>query len=176
MTLSGLFQHLSTFRGAQYKIYKDGLPDSVRNAIWALVELFDHSSQKVREDIVSLVSHEISFLFFAFSTAMAVKAVQQRNEEPLIRGLEALAIENCVFDWRDSLATLALLHHSALKIGTDPEKLIKNVAILAMETAREKLFYPFLARTPEDRELTKFGVKEGKTASGEFTYVSLHQP
>ena len=173
MTPTECFQHLHGFKGKQYEIHKHGLPDAVRKNISVLCESFENSSYDVREQIVSLAVREISFLFFVFSEAMAIAAVQHEDKHSVIRGLEALAIENCIADWRDSLLRLVLLYHSAVKIYADPEKLIGEVANLAMKTAQEKLFYPFLARTPEDRQLAKFGVKEGKTPNGEFAYVTV---
>ena len=172
MTPIECFQHLYRFKGTQYEIHKKGLPDTVRKNISVLCKLFDNSSYDVRKQIVLLADREISFLFLVYSEAMAIAAVQRRDNHSVIRGLEALAIENCIGDWRDSLLCLVLLYHSAVKIDADPEKLISDVASLAMETARDKLFYPFLARAPEDRQLGKFGLKEGENSEGEFTYLS----
>jgi hypothetical protein len=167
-----VFQRLSDLRGNEYRIFRKGLPESAREDISSLCELFETASYEGREQIVSLVRRETGFLFLRFSTEMAVAAVRQGDMQFVIRGLQALAIENCNGDWRDSVCALAVLNHSAEKIGSDPEKLIKDVAALAMKNAQDKLFYRFLSRAPKDRELTKFGAQEGTTPEGEFTYVS----
>ena len=111
------FQHLYGFKGREYEIHKKGLPDSVRKNISVLCELIENPSYSVREQIVSLASREISFLFLAFSETMAIGAVQQGDKQSVIRGLEALAIENCIGDWRDSILRLVLLYHSGVKIN-----------------------------------------------------------
>ena len=75
---------------------------------------------------------------------MATAAIRSRDKQFIIQGLDALAIENCVADWRDRTLRLALLYHSARKIGADPEELIKAVAAFAMAAAQKNLFGPFL--------------------------------
>jgi len=174
MAPDDIFQRLYALKGTEYEVHKKGLPEGVRENISSLCELFETASYEGREQIVSLVRREISFLLLRFSELMAIAGVRQGDKQCVVRGLEALAIENCIGDWRDSMCRLAALHHSAKKVGSDPEKLIKDVAALAMKRAQDTLFYRFLSWAPADRELTKFGAIEGTTAEGEFTYVSLH--
>jgi hypothetical protein len=168
-----LFQELYNFKGKEYEIHKKDSPDRVQDNITLLCGLFENSCHEIRQEIISSVVREISFLFLRFSELMAITAVRRRDKQCIVQGLEALAIENCLADWRDSTIRLALLNHSALKIGADPEELIKSVATLALNTAHKNLFCSFLDRLPEDKQLAKMGVKEGATPDGEFTYVSL---
>jgi hypothetical protein len=70
-----------------------------------------------RASIHSMITAESSFLFFMYAKAMAVEAVRERQEGQIFKGLIALVVENGVFDRRDSMMVLVLLHHSAVKIG-----------------------------------------------------------
>src|SRR5215469_16653237 len=161
MQIDQQFRDLDGYRGKEYEIQKKGLPQRAREGIANLCKLFEKSSYEMKKEITGKVVPEISFLFLVFSELMANTAVRRGEKQRIVQGLEAVAIENCVFDARDSALRLALLHHSALKIGTDPEELIRFVAAFALETAKKNLFEPFLSRSPESRQLANFGLKEG---------------
>jgi hypothetical protein len=129
------------------------------------------ASPEERHRVNCLVTPEISFLFFIYGKAMAIEAVRERDEAKVFKGLVALAVENQVFDWRDSLTVLTLLYHSAIKIGADASNLFQRVAtISASQTSTN--FSKFLARSPENRDIAKFGFKEGTDLHGNFAYVS----
>jgi len=127
-------------------------------------------SQEERRDINSFVSPEISFLFFMFGKAMAVESVRERDEGKVFSGLISLSIENRSFDWRESLIVLSLLYHSAAKIAVTVEELFRRAAALSSSQTGDGLLQ-FLARTPENRDITRFGFKEGTDAEGKFSYV-----
>ena len=124
-----------------------------------------------RASIHSMVTPEISFLFFMYAKAMAVEAVRERQEEKVFRGLIVLAVENRLFDWRDSMMVMVLLHHSAAKIGADTSQLFQRAAAISTPQTSEG-FLQFLARAPENLELAKFGYQEGMDSEGNFAYVS----
>jgi hypothetical protein len=124
-----------------------------------------------RARIQSMVTPEISFLFFMYAKAMAVEAVRERREEKVFRGLVALAIENRVFDWRDSMMVLVLLRHSAAKIGADASQLFQRAGAISTPQTSEG-FLQFSARAPENLDLAKFGYQEGTDSEGNFAYVS----
>jgi hypothetical protein len=124
-----------------------------------------------RASFHSMVTPGISFLFFMYAKAMAVEAVRERQEEKIFKGLIALAVENRVFDWRDSMMVLVLLHHSAVKIGADPSQLFQRAAAISTPQTSEG-FLQFSARTPENLDLAKFGYQEGTDSEGNFAYVS----
>lgn len=124
-----------------------------------------------RASIHSMVTPEISFLFFMYARAMAVEAVREREEEKVFQGLIALAVENRAFDWRDSMIVLALLHHSAAKIGADASELFQRAAAISTPKTSDG-FLRFSARTPENLDLAKFGYQEGTDSEGNFAYIS----
>ena len=129
------------------------------------------ASADERARIRSMVTPEISFLFFMYAKAMAVDAVREREEDKVFKGLIALVVENRVFDWRDSMIVLALLHHSASKIGADASQLFHRAATISTPQTSEG-FLQFSARTPENLDLAKFGYQEGTDSEDNFAYVS----
>ncbi|MGC2162724.1 MAG: hypothetical protein WA634_12495 [Silvibacterium sp.] len=172
METSTHFQQLYLFKGKEYSLYKTGLPDSVIESINSLCMSFEVCSEETRREITSYVTREISYLFLMFSDRAALEALHRKDEECIVRGLEALTIENCKVDWRDSTLRLAPLYHSAVSIGADPERLIASVAAIAVEPAKTQLLLSFLERSPENRELAKFGLKETLGTDGNVFYTS----
>jgi hypothetical protein len=124
-----------------------------------------------RARIHSMVTPEISFLFFMYAKAMAVEAVREGREEKVFKGLVSLAVENRAFDWRDSIMVLVLLYHSASKIGADISQLFQRAAAISTPQTSEG-FLEFSARAPENLDLAKFGYREGTDSEGNFAYVS----
>jgi len=167
-----IFQQLCLFKGKEYSLYKTGLPDSVIEGINSLCLSFEAGSAETRREISSCVAREISYLFLMFSDRAALEALRSKDEECIVRGLEALAIENCTADCRDSMLRLAPLYHSAVSIGADSEKLIASVAAIAVEPAKTNLLLSFLKRSPENRRLSKFGLKEVVSTDGNVFYAS----
>lgn len=177
MEIDVIFDRLSRFQGKQFEIHKGGWPAELKESMVQLCTMFETSEEDVRRKITSKVVPALSFLFLSFSGIMAIDAVRRHDWQLVRLGLEALAIEDCKFDWRDSTIALAVLYHSAAKIGEDPEKIVDFVANLASARTRKELFYSFCARSPANKQLAKFRVKEGVTATGEFTYEpSTHAP
>lgn len=174
-TVADIFEELCRLKGKAYEVHKHGLPDDAQGDIALLCDIFEGSTEAERQDIVSNVVREVSFLFMRFGGDMAITAVRQRDSRAVIRGFEALAIEDCRGDWRDSTIILAALYHSAQKIGIDADETLRFVAGLAVSETGDKLFESFLRRTPENRDLSKFWIKEGTTPTGEFTYVTANE-
>jgi hypothetical protein len=88
-----------------------------------------------------------------------------------LRASSLFAVENQVFDWRDSLMILTLLYHSAIKIGADAPDLFRRVAAISTSQTADS-YLQCLACTPEQRDIVKFGFKEGTDLDGNFTYVA----
>jgi hypothetical protein len=119
----------------------------------------------------SMITPEISFLFFMYAGLMAVQAVRERQQEKVFQGLVALAVENQVFDWRVSMMVLAKLHHSAVKIGADPSQLFEQAAAISASQASQG-FLQFSTRASEDLDIAKFGWIEGTDSEGNFAYLT----
>ena len=78
-----------------------------------LCDRYFNGSPQERKKLNSLVSPDISFLFFLYAKTMAIESVQEQDENRIVKGLVSIAIENQTFDGRESLFPLSLLYHSA---------------------------------------------------------------
>ncbi|HEY6266241.1 MAG TPA: hypothetical protein VIW93_15685 [Candidatus Acidoferrum sp.] len=139
-----------------------------------ICDRFSDALSEEREKSIPWLPPEIPFyfsLFFMYGKTMAVEAVRDHDEAKIFKGLVALAAENQVFDWRDSLMVLTLLYHSAIKIGADAPDLYRRVAAISTSQTADS-YLQCLASTPEQRDIVKFGFKEGTDLDGNFTYVA----
>jgi hypothetical protein len=167
---AGMLKAFEQPRGLKAFDLRNGLSLLVQQLIGSICDAYLAGSPDEREEIHRQVSPEMSFLFFMFSKAMAEEAVRSRSDQPIVRGLAALAIEGCVFDSRDTTIALSLLFHSAQKVSANPGDLINRV-VPVPGTRIERLFHAFLARTPDLQDIRSFGFKEGINQGEEFSYV-----
>lgn len=167
--IAELFEKLKPLKVAD--LLKRPFSEQETASIESICDQFLMGPPRERETIRSFVTPDRSFIFLAFSKAMAVIAVRQVQVSLILKGLASLAIEDCTFDVRDSTIPLALLYHSAVKIGSDPQELLVDVAGIAGPRGAS-LFRSFADRTSENRDIGKFGFKEGTDAVGKFDYVS----
>ena len=147
------------------------LTQEQRGCVQFICDSYVRALPDERAKIYSMMTTEISFLFFMYAKAMAVEAVREGQEEKVFKGLVALAVENGAFDWRDSMMMLVLLHHSAAKIGVDASRLFQRAAAISTPQTSEG-FLQFSGRAPENLDLAKFGYQEGTDSEGNFAYVS----
>lgn len=100
---------------------------------------------------------------------MAILAIRRESPALIHEGLTALAAEaGTGSDGRDSMVSLALLHHSAVKLGVDAARLFEQAASLTVEDFQGAI-RSFPLRTPNKRDLAAWGFKEAMTKDG-FDY------
>lgn len=105
-----------------------------------------------------------------FAYSVAVLAVRRESPALIAQGLIAVAILGGVDDVRDLTFYLAMLHHSARKVGIDPQPLFGEVATLTPSIALQAEMRGFPLRTPGDRNLRAFRLRETGTGEG-FDFV-----
>jgi hypothetical protein len=96
--------------------------------------------------------------------------VREDSRSDLRNGILALVIGERRRDFRDSLSPLALLNHSALKLGEDPRALFEAASRTAHKP--RNLFDIFLRRSPDLNTIQTFGFGEGMGPHG-FDYIPL---
>jgi len=143
--------------------------DEESGLIASIVEAFASSNSSGRLRIVSRLSQNASRALIGYAHKMATDAVRQTSPDLVVRGLVALAIEGGRWDIRDSIMPMALLHHSALKLGMDAGKAFETAASLATSASMSEAMRSFPARRPADRDLIAFCFREVVTSNG-FTY------
>jgi hypothetical protein len=142
-------------------------PD-VRDTVARLCRIYLDSNPQQREQLRKSLTSE--FVLFWFAHDMAVRAVRENNASYIRDGLVAVVIEDARRDERDTLFPIALLHHSASKIGADANELFEWAASIA-SPRMELLLKGYAARPASLRDIAKFGFTEAQTPSG-FDYVS----
>src|SRR5712664_1647038 len=121
------------------------LPSKVQEQMAAICDAYVAGTPQLRSEMRSLVTFEISFVFFMFSRLSAEQAVRENSEICLIRGLAALSVEDCSFDSRDSTIQVSLLFHSAKKIGIEVSVLFSRIISISGQRGA-KLLKDFLSR------------------------------
>jgi hypothetical protein len=140
----------------------------IRHTVARLCRIYLDSNVEQRELLRKSLTSE--FVLFWFAHDMAVRAVRENNASYIRDGLVAVVIENARRDAKDTLFPIALLHHSASKIGADANEIFEWAASIA-SPRMELLLKDYATRPASLRDIAKFGFTEAQTPSG-FDYVS----
>jgi hypothetical protein len=115
------------------------LPNVVDGLCSRLVALYVTSAPDERAGIRSAGTLDQYRVMLAFSDRMAVLSVRTGRAKLLFDGLVAHAIEDFRWDPRENLLRLALINHSANKLGVDSGTLFARAAELASPDAADYL-------------------------------------
>ena len=146
--------------------------DRCSELIASIVEAFATSDSNGCLRIISRLSQYTSHALIGYAYKMATDAVRQTSPDLVVRGLLALAIEGGRQDLRDSIVPMALLHHSALKLGMDARKTFETCASFSTSAPLSQAMRSFPVRRPADRDLAAFCFREVVTSNG-FTYEQI---
>jgi len=169
-SIQQLFERIRLLKASDFYKTRSLTPEQL-GWLQSICDQYISAASEDRRSIEALVTPEISFLFGMYGTAMAVESVRVKDQEKIFWGLVAMAIENQIPDWRDSMYVMVMLHHSAIKIGANPSMLFQRAAEMA-STRSARFFQDFVARTPQSRDIGIFGMKEGTDSEGNFNYVA----
>jgi hypothetical protein len=133
-----------------------------------IIDSFVESSGVARKKLSSAFGMEQSFGLMAYAERMAIMAVRNHSEEPLRKGLLALVLEEFKYDGRESIMRLALLNHSAFKVGINPDRIFEEIASIATGGAAQAI-REFAARAIKDKSIESMGYSEDTTPDG-FSY------
>jgi hypothetical protein len=133
--------------------------------IEALCSLYAQASPEQRQFVRKRITLNFASSLLHFAWRKAVQALRTRSAEAITNGLVALSIENERLDYRDSICCLGLLYHAAQRIGTNPDMYFDEAAVLSTETMAEEI-RGFLRRSPEHKNLSAVGFKEGSSEFG----------
>ena len=166
-----LFHQLQGVRVLDFIKFPPESRQSLEHNIRELCHIFSAADAGMRSDIASYVDRKFSFAFLWFAKLMAEKAIRESSPEAIWEGLMAILIENFECDARDTVPRLALLYHSATKLGLDCADLFARASKLAVSSEVGRVVHDFPLR-PTGRSLGSFLYEE--TGSGaSFTYRKL---
>ena len=139
-------------------------------AVDPLIEAFVVANPSDRARVSSRLNRDASGILRTFASSMPVLAVRRSSPMLITQGLTALAIVGPGDDIRDLLFDVATLYHAATKLGIDTLQLFREVASLAPSAPLQDAMRSFPMRSPEDRDLSAFWIRETLT-DGEFDLV-----
>jgi hypothetical protein len=141
----------------------------IYEAVAPLVRFFENADLSTRIAITDGLSVNAKDQLVGYARHMAVLAVREGSSARVQEGLTALAIEaGGGGDWRESVSYLALLYHSALKLGMDAPVAFEQAASLSVTNFQEAI-RSFPLRAPRDRDIEFFSRREVMTKDG-FDY------
>ncbi len=146
--------------------YTDYLPDKYDERILKIIDRLMIASEKDRESFMSLLDKSAGIQLDIFAHRIAMVGVREKSTVILIKGLIALpyAIEGNGF--HETLMTISLFYHSAVKLNADPKKLFVNASQYAPNETGRKLLIDFANRPSEHQGIDKMGYKEVSGPSG----------
>ena len=141
--------------------------NSLDSELSRLCERFAKSNARARAGLRNSVSLDEFYTLLTFSRRSAVFAIRERNVNMVRNGLTAVAmIEAERTDFRDILSVLALLHHSAKRVGGDADQLFRETAKLS-EPQVSTLLTQFIRRPSKDKDIrSAWLVDEVETKDG----------
>jgi hypothetical protein len=100
---------------------------------------------------------------------LAVRAVRNNAIDDVALGLLAVALEGVQSDFRNTVVSLCLLHHSAIKLGSNPVPLFHQAADFGTPKARDFIL-EYLQKG--DKDIRSFAMEEGQGPNG-FDYLVI---
>ncbi len=141
------------------------LPCDLDARVDALIDAYVNNSASVKLKITTAIGPEQTFGLLAFAERMAILSVRQKSREPLMKALLALVVEGFRCDAREDILMLALINHSAMKVGADPTQLFNEAACHASTEVAHYL-REFAGRQPEGKSIQAMGYSEDMTSDG----------
>jgi len=144
----------------------DPHPLPLDNKLTEICRRFAGSDATTRAITRTSLSVEDFYTLFTFARRSAVFALRDNQSSHIIDGLTAIAvIEPKSVDFRDALVPLALLYNAAIRIGDNPDTLVRTAVALA-ESNMSALMEGFINRSPNDKDLSQWGHLVVETENG----------
>jgi hypothetical protein len=162
------------FQGAMEAIAPHRRP--LDNKLTEICRRFAGSDATTRAITRNSVSMDDFYTLLSFARRSAVFALRDRQSSHIIDGLTAIAVvELNRVDFRDALVALALLYNAAIRIGDNPDTLVRSAVALA-EPKMSALMEGFVNRSPDDKDLCKWGHMVVETKNGPGFVSSRYRP
>ena len=164
----------TSVRKAQSDARRSGVAERSTQIYFDLVsEAVGKLIQRPNDEVVSIVtslnSSQRAFLR-GISTSGAIWSVRDKSREWLILGLKGLYLEDQTNDPRETITKLAILNHSAKKIGIDLTS-IENAAF-GTRIDLPQTIVDYLANPVQD--IASVGYAESTDANGGFNYTRVY--
>lgn len=168
--LSKLKASVEEFCSSKY--YGYGLlriPSEHDNEVNSFISQFMKLKLEERSFIQKELEEMNKSVFLAFGVRMASYAVRRKSEHFIRQGLRGICISIDVGDLREDMIILSTLHDALLKIGSNADKVLAEIAQEFDADAIENI-QGFINRRYEDKRPKAMGYEEGKDEEG-FRYI-----
>jgi len=149
---------------------KDYVPfevEKLRDALAIFLAQYSELPQHERAAIRSRFGPQHGAKLLRCAQELAIRAIRCNAIDDVALGLLAVALEGIRSDFRNTVVSLCLLHHSAVKLGSDPVPLFHRAA--AFGTPKTRNFILEYLRKG-DKDIRAFAMEEGQGPNG-FDYV-----
>lgn len=145
------------------------LPCELDSRIEDMLNVFRTGSADVRAKVRSSMTTDQAFGLLAYAERMATLSVRNCSLSALENALLAIVLEGFRLDARETILILALIDHSAQRLGADSAALFEQAASQASNEAAGYL-REFASRKPDTRSIEAMGYSEGMGPEG-FIYI-----
>ncbi len=111
--------------------------DKTRDQLANYLEKYPDQTPKDRKNIRDTFGPEHGAKLLRCAQELAVRAVRNKSPHDIFLGALAVALEDIRSDFRNTVVSLCLLHHSAIKLGIDPAIEFYNAADYGSERTRQ---------------------------------------
>jgi hypothetical protein len=147
---------------------KTASPSDLDRKFSDLLSFFMASEDAIKQDLFSKLAGMSGFLL-VFSQRMAEVAIRTNDGSKLLPAVLALVLEDFHPDFRDTMVTLSLVRHAALRTGIDCAALMRVAATHAKPEAAER-FKKIARKKPRAEDIGEMGYQEGTGPDG-FAFV-----
>jgi hypothetical protein len=144
------------------------LEDAIRKSVW----MFARLDKPERHGMSARLNQYSRNSLLNHAYEMAESAIRSSSPDLVEEGLISLILEGGIEDWRYSIVGMAVLFHSATRLGLDTERLFHDVAGLSDFGSVSREMVQFPSRRPDERCLDAFFLREGSGPEG-FEYIQF---
>jgi hypothetical protein len=144
------------------------IPSDIDDDVRTVVQAIAREHGGARADIIARLTEVHGLVLNAFAERMAAYAVRNGQARHIQEALDALAIALPLVDYREVIPILALLFHSAEKIGLDARTAFE-AAMVRADAAFQRMAGGFLTVDEESRSIATMCYIESTDQDG-FRY------
>lgn len=143
--------------------------EKLRDRLATFLDQYRQLPQQERISIHNQVGPAHGESILRCAQELAVRAVRNNAIDDVALGLLAVALEGVQSDFRNTVVSLCLLHHSAVKLAFNPVPLFHQAADFGTPKARDFIL-DYLQKG--DKDIRAFAMEEGQGPNG-FDYLVI---
>lgn len=147
------------------------IPDPLDDEVTAFVERLEKGGPDAVRNASAVVSESGRDVLQAYAGRVASQAVRRGEPSILLHAVVALVVAGLDRNYPEALMGMALIDHSAMKIGADLERILEEASAIVGHPGTVSLVM-WISRAPEKRTISVMGYAESEDDDG-FRYRRL---